>query len=181
MMDPKDMKEKETAQLEKNIFPTGKVKPSDSGSDTTPLTTEEFHRLLEENTSIESAERTRHHGELARIKNAYIRAIDEIEGKEALALEDLREARSEWEKAETLYNDRKRSLTKKRHLVGQLQNNDKMLESNRHAANNVKIQHERHNIFERYRLSGGALQGDTYGLLHPSWTKRKKGAGDDRD
>lgn len=155
MMEPREMKEKETAQLEKNIFPTGKVKQSDCDSETAPLTTEEFHRLLLENTTMQSAERSRHCGELARIKREYARAIDEIQDKEDSALYDLREARSEWEKAQTLFDDRKRKLARIRNLVGQLLNSSKVEESNLHAANNIRIQSERHLVFARYRNSGG--------------------------
>ena len=40
---------------------------------------------------------------------------------------------------------------------------------------NQDIQNERHRLFERYREAGGVLTGAEEGLLHPGWTKDKKG------
>lgn len=56
----------------------------------------------------------------------------------------------------------------------------KAQEANLWTLNNNIIQSNRHNIFERYRLSG-ALPGDTGELLHPGWTKREKGVSDEDD
>ena len=133
------------------------------------MTTEEFHRLLEENVQRHADERKRHQGEISRIKNDYNRAIDEIIDGEREALEEYREARKVWEM---------RSFKKQRDLVGSLMNTDKMKEANRWTLNNNIIQSDRHNIFERYRISGGGkLTGDLSELLHPSWSKHKQKGG----
>ena len=119
------------------------------------MTTEEFHRLLEENVQRHADERKRHQGEISRIKNDYNRAIDEIIDGEREALEEYREARKVWERAQESYDDKMRSFKKQRDLVGSLMNTDKMKEANRWTLNNNIIQSDRHNIFERYRNSGG--------------------------
>lgn len=141
------------------------------------MTTEEFHRLLEENVQRHADERKRHQGEISRIKNDYNRAIDEIIDGEREALEEYREARKVWERAQESYDDKMRSFKKQRDLVGSLMNTDKMKEANRWTLNNNIIQSDRHNIFERYRISGGELTGDLSELLHPSWSKHKQKGG----
>ncbi len=68
-----------------------------------------------------------------------------------------------------------RSLRKDRNDAGRRYNVGKAKLKNYWSTENEKIQSERHNIFERYRDSGGVLMGDTEGLLHPGWTRDKKG------
>lgn len=146
------------------------------------MTTEEFHRLLQENVERHADERKRHQGELARIQNDYNFAIDDIIDGEREALEEYREARKVWETAQESYDTKLRSFKKKRDFAGSLMNTDKMKEANRWTLNNNIIQSDRHNIFERYRISGGGLAGDCSELLHPSWsreTKKKGGVSDE--
>ena len=147
------------------------------------MTTEEFHRLLQENIERHADERKRHQGELSRIKNDYNRAIDEIIDGEREALEEYREARKQWERAQESYDEKMRSFKKQRDFAGSLMNTDKMKEANRWTLNNNIIQSDRHNIFERYRISGGELPDDASELLHPSWSradKKKGGVSDEK-
>ena len=147
------------------------------------MTTEQFHKLLQENIVRHADERKRHQGELARIQNDYQSAIDDIVEDEQVALDNYRSAREEWEDAKDRYDRQVRNLNKKRNLVGQLMNTAKMEEANRWTLNNNIIQSDRHNIFEQYRISGGELPDDWGELLHPSWIKRdkKKGVSDEAE
>lgn len=123
------------------------------------LTTEEFHKLLEENIVRHADERKRHQGELAKIQNVYNNAIDDIVDEEQEALEEYHEARALWEEAKERYDYKVRTLRKRRNLAAQLMNTDKMEEKNRWSLNNNIIQSDRHNLFERFRNSGGAIHG----------------------
>lgn len=145
------------------------------------LTTEEFHKLLEENVLRAADERKRHQGELARIKNEYNDTIDNIVDGELEAQEEYREARERWEDAKDRYECRVRNLNRKRNLAGQLMNTSKMEETNRWTLNNNIIQSDRHNIFERYRNSGGQFFDNAGELLHPAWSRKQKGVSDEND
>lgn len=142
------------------------------------MTTEEFHRLLQENIERHADERKRHQGELSRIKNDYNRAIDEIIDGEREALEEYREARKQWERAQESYDEKMRSFKKQRDFAGSLMNTDKMKEANRWTLNNNIIQSDRHNIFERYRISGGGnfqtMQASYFTPAGAEQTRRKE-------
>ncbi len=145
------------------------------------MTTAEFHRLLEENTRKHAAERSRHQEVLSKLSNDYHAHLDEILELEQRDLDRYREARIAWEDARQTFNYRKHERSKSRNQVGQALNEGKAEEANRWTLANNQIQNERHNIFERYRLSGGVLTGDASEMLHPSWTKREKGVSDDEN
>ena len=122
---------------------------------TVNLTTEEFHKLLEENTRIHAMARTRHTKNLADAQNHYLDEITEISVKEDKALQIYREARRVWEEAKADYEQTIRCCKAARNKAGQDLNFLKTEEANQWTAFNNKIQSERHNIFERFRQSGG--------------------------
>lgn len=107
--------------------------------------------------------------------------MDTILEKEHLANLELRGAREEFEIAKENYELTLRQLKKERNEAGRIHNEGKAEAKNRWAAVNEEIQSKRHNIFERYRNSGGALSQGTEGLLHPGWTKDKKGEMSDEE
>lgn len=146
------------------------------------MTTEEFHRLLEENTKLLNAERTHHQNALAYAQNVYTESIDAIIQDEKLALETFRLARDEFETAKREYDDMVRRCAKRRNEAGQRYNREKADAKSLWCLNNNRLQSERHNLFERFRDSGGQIVGDMAGLLHPGWTKReKKGVSDETE
>ena len=132
------------------------------------LTTEEFHKLLEENVLRAADERKRHQGELARIKNEYNDTIDNIVDGELEAQEEYREARERWEDAKDRYECRVRNLNRKRNLAGQLMNTSKMEETNRWTLNNNIIQSDRHNILRALPQFGGAIFRQCWRASSPS-------------
>lgn len=149
--------------------------------ETNNLTTEEFHKLLEENTAKLNALRFDYTQQLADVQDKYNKDLDEIIAQEHHENDELRKARKEYERAKEEYELNIRSLRKDRNDAGRRYNVGKAKLKNYWSTENEKIQSERHNIFERYRDSGGALTGDTEGLLHPSWSREKKGGVSDEE
>ena len=145
------------------------------------MTTEEFHKLLEENTKLVNVERTNHQNALAYAQNVYTESIDAIIQDEKLALETFRLAREEFETAKKEYDDMIRRCAKRRNEAGQRYNREKADAKSLWCLNNNRLQSERHNLFERFRDSGGQFLDDASGLLHPGWTRRKKGVSDEEE
>lgn len=145
------------------------------------MTTEIFHAQLVENTFELSKARTAYATEIADLQQEYDDTMDAILEKEHLANLKLRGAREELEIAKENYELTLRKLKKERNEAGRIHNEGKAEAKNRWAAANEEIQSKRHNIFERYRNSGGVLSQGTEGLLHPGWTKDKKGEMSDEE
>ena len=145
------------------------------------MTTEIFHAQLVENTFELSKARTAYATEIADLQQEYDDTMDAILEKEHLANLELRGAREELEIAKENYELTLRKLKKERNEAGRIHNEGKAKAKNRWAAVNEEIQSKRHNIFERYRNSGGVLSQGTEGLLHPGWTKDKKGEMSDEE
>ena len=143
--------------------------------ETNNLTTEEFHKLLADNTAKLNELRFDYAQRLACLQDKYDEDLDKIIAQEHHENDDLRKARKEYERAKEEYELNIRSLKKDRNDAGRRYNVEKAILKNYWSVKNEEIQSERHNIFERYRDSGGALTGDTEGLLHPDWTRDKKG------
>lgn len=148
---------------------------------TEKMTTEIFHAQLVKNTFELSKARTAYATEIADLQQEYDNTMDTILEKEHQANYELREAREKFEKAKEEYELFLRELKKERNEAGRTHNEGKAEAKNRWAAVNEQIQSIRHNIFERYRNSGGALSQGTEGLLHPAWTKDKKGEMSDEE
>ena len=146
-----------------------------------PLTTEGFHTLLAANTFELSKARTAYATEIADLQQEYDDKMDGILEKEHQANFELREAREEFEKAKEDYEQTLRDLKKERNEAGRKHNVGKAEAKNRWSSTNEEIQSKRHNIFERYRNSGGVLSGAEEGLLHPGWTRDKKGGMSDEE
>lgn len=164
----------ENAQQDGNNVPSP-GKNEDVGTNDKPLTTEAFHTLLAANTFKLSQARRVYATEISDLQQEYDDAMDEILEKEHQANFELREAREEFEKAKEEYEQTLRDLKRERNEAGRKHNVGKAEAKNRWSSTNEEIQSERHNIFERYRNSGGALTGAEEGLLHPGWTREKKG------
>lgn len=145
------------------------------------MTTEIFHAQLVKNTFKLSKARTAYATEIADLQQEYDNTMDAILEKEHLANLELRGAREEFEIAKENYELTLRKLKKERNEAGRIHNEGKAEAKNRWAAVNEEFQSKRHNIFERYRNSGGVLSQGTEGLLHPGWTKDKKGEMSDEE
>jgi hypothetical protein len=164
----------ENAQQDGNNMPSP-GKNEGVGANDKPLTTEGFHTLLKMNTIELSDARTAYATEISDLKQEYDDTLTEILEKEQLANLELRAAREEFEIAKEKYEQTLRELKKERNEAGRKQNVGKAEAKNRWSSANEEIQSKRHNIFEWYRNSGGVLTGAEEGLLHPGWTRDKKG------
>ena len=127
--------------------------------ETNNLTTEEFHKLLAENTEKLNALRFDYAHQLADVQDKYNKDLAEILAQEYHENDELRKARKEYERAKEEYERNIRSLTKDRNDAGRRYNVGKAKLKNSWSIENEKIQSERHNIFERYRDSGGGTHG----------------------
>lgn len=145
------------------------------------MTTEHFHTLLEANTTELSKARKAYATAISDLQQSYDEAMDIILKKEHQANAELRKAREEFERAKEGHELFLRQLKRERNEVGRIHNEEKAEAKNHWAEVNEEIQSKRHNIFERYRNSGGALSGDMEELLHPGWTKDKKGGVSDEE
>lgn len=131
------------------------------------MTTEEFHRLLEENTQQANNARYDHQVALAAVQGEYNETIDSIIQAEKSALADFRKAREEFERAKDTYDALTRKFAKARNEAGRKYNLAKAREKNGFSLNNNRIQSERHNVFERFRDSGGAISRRCKRLASP--------------
>lgn len=164
----------ENAQQDGNNVPSP-GKNESVGTNDKPLTTEGFHTLLAANTFKLSKLRVAYATEITDLQQEYDNTLDRILEKEHQANFELREARDEFEKAKEEYEQTLRDLKRQRNEAGQAYNKGKAEAKNRWSVDNETIQSERHNLFERFRKSGGVLPQGTEGLLHPSWAREKKG------
>lgn len=170
----------ENAQQDGNNMPSP-GKNESVGTNDKPLTTDGFHTLLAANTFKLSKLRAAYATEIADLQQEYDDTLDGILDREHLANFELREARDEFEKAEEEYEQTLRDLKRQRNEAGQTYNKGKAEAKSRWSVDNEAIQSERHNIFERFRKSGEVLSQGTEGLLHPSWTREKKGGMSDEE
>lgn len=144
----------ENAQQDGNNVPSP-GKNESVGTNGKPLTTEAFHTLLAANTLKLSKLRAAYATEITDLQQEYDNTLDTILKKEHQANFELREARDEFEKAKEEYEQTLRDLKRERNEAGQAYNKGKAEAKNRWTVDNEAIQSERHNLFERFRKSGG--------------------------
>ena len=145
------------------------------------MTTELFHDQLEENIVRAADERKRHQAELQAISRGYEKTLGNIERMEDKAGENYRSARNAFEDAKKAYQEALRECRKQRNEAGLFRDEARVRETNLWTLNNNTIQSDRHDIFERYRDSGGGLTGAEAELLLPGWSKDKKGGVSDEE
>ena len=138
------------------------------------MTTEQFHAQLEENIVRAADERKRHQAELQAISRNYERELDSIERMENEAGENYRCARNAFENAKAKYNEKLRLYRKLRNEAGFRRDEAKVKETNIWTLNNNTIQSDRHNIFERYRDSGGGTYGSRSRTPAPRLDQRQE-------
>ena len=141
---------------------------------------EKFHELLAANTKKLNDLRLEYAQRMADAQDDYDKAIDSVFKDEHLENDVLYKARKEYEKAREEYELNIRRLKKDRSNAVRKYDLTKASAKNYWATENEKIQMERHNIFERFRDSRKVFTDDeaVKGLLHPGWTRDKKGGND---
>ena len=123
------------------------------------MTTEHFHTLLEANTTELSKARKAYATAISDLQQSYDEAMDIRLKKEHQANAELRKAREEFERAKEGHELFLLQLKRERNEVGRIHNEEKAEAKNHWAEVNEEIQSKRHNIFERYRNSGGGTLG----------------------
>lgn len=135
----------------------------DNSTNTTEkMTTEEFHRLLEENTERQNKLRVERQQKLADLHASYDVTLDAIMEKENTATDNLRKRREEFEAAKRTYELAMRSYAKARNSVGHEYNQGKAAIISEFTSLNEQLQSERHRIFDRFRDSGGGKSWETW-------------------
>ena len=147
------------------------------------LITEKFHELLAANTKKLNDLRLEYAQRMADAQDDYDKAIDGIIEDEYKENDLFLKAKKEYERAKKEYYSNINSLRKDRHNAGRKHDLAKASAKNYWATENEKIQIERHNIFERFRDSREVFTDDeaVKGLLHPGWTRDKKGGMSDEE
>jgi hypothetical protein len=120
-----------------------------------PLTTEQFHSLLVLNTVEQSKLRVDYAKRLAAVQRVYDDDMNRLLALEHQANDEFHDARKAYEDAKQKYEQDLRNLKTSRNEAEHRRNEDKAHAKNFWALANEKIQSERHNLFERYRNSGG--------------------------
>ena len=141
---------------EENVIKNETAQLGQSECKTEKLTIDEFHRLLEKNTEAMNEEREnyiRNTNELKRFSDGMKDTADDQE-------KDLNSRREEFSAtiADTLqaFKEEARNIRDFRRKITEDYLMNVAKEKGRHAKENERISSERHNIFERWRNSGGA-------------------------
>ena len=138
------------------------------------MTTEQFHQLLEENTRKQNELRSKRQEQLADAFKEYSAVINDITDGENAVIQAFRKHKEEFEKARRFHDVSLQDFRNDRSSASLDYAKAKAKITNEMSILNEQLQSERHDIFERYRNSGGQLVGDMAGLLHPAWKREMK-------
>lgn len=144
------------------------------------LIIEKFHELLAANTKKLNDLRLKYAQRMADAQDKYDKALKVYLSQEHYENEEFRKAKKAYEEAKEKFEAYLLALRKDRHGAADTYAAVKAKIKNYWATENEKIQMERHNIFERFRDSREVFADDeaVKGLLHPGWTRDKKGDDD---
>ena len=138
------------------------------------LSTELFQKLLAANTAKLNKLRLDYAQRLADLQDDYGARLDGFLIQEHLANKKLHDARKVFEEAKEKYELDLHDLRKNRNEIGRKHNVLKAEAKNYWATENEKIQSERHNIFERFRDSGGGTPERSRRAPSPRLDKRQE-------
>lgn len=139
------------------------------------MTTEQFLADLAANTDKLNKSRLDYAQKLSDLRDEYDEEIASIQARKQQALDEFHDAREEFESSEEKYKDDCLQLRRERNEEWHKYNEERAKAINDWATKYQDIKSERRRICEKYRDSGGLLTGAEEGLLHPGWTKDKKG------
>lgn len=122
------------------------------------MTTEQFLADLAANTDKLNKARIDYAQKLSELRDKYDEEIASIQAREQQALDELHDAREEFESSEEKYNIDCQQLRRERNEEGRKYNEEKVKAKNDWTTKNQDIQNERHRLFERYREAGGYLR-----------------------
>lgn len=138
------------------------------------MTTEQFLADLVANTVKLNKARLDYAQKLSELRDNYDEELDSIQARERQALDELHDAREEFESSEEKYNIDCQRLRRERNEEGRKYNEEKVKAKNDWATKNQDIQNERHRIFERYREAGGGTYGSRRRTPAPRLDQRQE-------
>lgn len=149
---------------------------SDEAVETAPeiMTTEIFHAQLVKNTKAINKEREAYEIEKIMLQ----RNCDLLKDTAGRNMEVLQKDRTDFEqeidRKKASFNERERNIRDFRRKATEDYLTGMVKAKNKHAMINLKLQNERHKIFEAYRNSGGAnLAEDSQQMYPEGWSRPK--------
>lgn len=144
------------------------------GTQQQPLSTEQFHELIEANTAKLNKLRMDYANKMSDLHDEYNDELDGILALEHQATDELHDARKVYEEAEVQYELKLRELIKLRTEAGRRHNVGKAEAKSFWTTENEMIQSERNRIFKRYRDSGGGTFGRSQRAPAPKLGERQE-------
>lgn len=144
-------------------------------SQTSNLTTEEFHKLLADNTAELNKLRMFYAENLAKMHDEYNDDMESFLAQEHQAKDEFHDAREAYEEAVNKYELHILSLRKSRNEAGHKYNIGKADLKNYWAKKTKKSRASATTSSSAIEILGGVLTKEAEGLLHPGWTRDKKG------
>lgn len=138
------------------------------------MTTEQFLADLAANTDKLNKARIDYAQKLSELRDKYDEEIASIQAREQQALDELHDAREEFESSEEKYNIDCQQLRRERNEEGRKYNEEKVKAKNDWTTKNQDIQNERHRLFERYREAGGGTYGSRRRTPAPRLDQRQE-------
>lgn len=138
------------------------------------MTTEQFLADLAANTVKLNKARLDYAQKLSDLRDEYDEEIASIRAREQQALDELHDAREEFESSEEKYKDDCQQLRRERNEEGRKYNEEKVKAKNDWTTKNQDIQNERHRLFERYREAGGGTYGSRRRTPAPRLDQRQE-------
>nr|WP_294939575.1 hypothetical protein [uncultured Prevotella sp.] len=138
------------------------------------MTTEQFHQLLEENTRKQNELRSKRQEQLADAFKEYSAVINDITDGENAVIQAFRKHKEEFEKARRFHDVSLQDFRNDRSSASLDYAKAKAKITNEMSILNEQLQSERHDIFERYRNSGGATRGRHGRAATPSMEARNE-------
>lgn len=148
--------------------------PEVAATELQPLSTEKFQALLTANTAKQSKLRLDYAKKLSELQEKYDDSMSNLLDQEHQANRDIHEAREAYEKAKEDYEIKLHCIRRSRNEAGRDHNTGKAEAKNFWTTENEKIQSERHNIFERYRDSGGYFRKKPKGSCTQAGAETRK-------
>jgi len=138
------------------------------------MTTDEFHRQLVENTELMNKEREDFERKKVQLQQECDCQKDLANQAYKTLMESKFEAEQEFARKKFSFDASERNIRDGRRKATELYLTGMAKVKSDHALKNLKLQNERHKIFEAYRKSGGAnLAEDSQQMYPEGWSRPK--------
>lgn len=138
------------------------------------MTTEIFHAQLVKNTEAMNKEREAYENEKIKLQRDCDCQKDLAERDLVALQKDRTDFEQDIDRKKASFNERERNIRDFRRKATEDYLTGMVKAKNKHAVINLKLQNERHKIFEAYRNSGGAnLAEDSQQMYPEGWCRPK--------